>query len=190
MRWPVLLDNLHRVPTGKLPLLHSRQEKKMTDIQLRGVVLGKLYEQRSDHNYKPEPGDFIPTLMQTELIRICEQLHQHGLVDAEIIPMLSGEKIMPLCRISARGVDVVETGASPDLRIDFMPSQTIHITGSNNIVGNHNQQTVQNSVQELAKVIDSSSATPEEKAEAKGLLKKFLEHPLLSAVAGGAMGLL
>lgn len=71
-----------------------------------------------------------------------------------------------------------------------MPSQTIHITGSNNIVGNHNQQTVQNSVQELARVIDSSSATPEEKAKAKGLLKKFLEHPLLSAVAGGAMGLL
>ncbi len=162
----------------------------MTDIQLRGVVLGKLYEQRSDHNYQLEPGDFVPAIAKKELIRICEQLHQHGLVDAKIIPMLSGERIMPLCRISARGVDVVETGASPDLRIDLMSSQTINITGSHNIVGNHNQQTVQNSVQELAKVIDSSSATPEEKAEAKGLLKKFLEHPLLSTVVGSAIGLL
>lgn len=162
----------------------------MTDIQLRGVILRKLYEQRGDHNYQLDAGDFTPKITKKELIRICEQLLQHRLVDAKIIPMLSGEMLMPVCKISARGVDVVETGTSPDLTIDLMSSQQINITGSHNIIGNNNQQTVQNSVQELVSVINSSIATPEEKAEAKGLLKKFLEHPLLSSVVGGAMNLL
>lgn len=163
----------------------------MTDIQLRGLVLQHLYSKRSDHNYLPQAGDFNPPLLDNDLIRICDQLQQHELVDAKIVPMLKGHRILVACRISARGVDVVETGASPDLRIDLMTHQTISISGSSNvIVGNYNQQTIQHSVQELVKVIDSSNASPEEKAEAKGMLRKFLEHPLLASAAGAAIGLL
>lgn len=163
----------------------------MTDIQLRGIVLQHLYERRSDHNYEPKSNLFTPPIGENDLIRICDQLQQHKLVDANIIAMMGGHRAMVMCRISARGVDVVETGSSPDLRIDLMSSQTINITGSSNvIVGNHNQQTVHNSVQELIRVIESSSASSQQKEQAKGLLKQFLEHPLLASVAGAAIGLL
>lgn len=163
----------------------------MTDIQLRGKVLQHLYEKRGDHNYQPKAERFVPPLSEPDLIRICDQLQQHALVDAKIIPMIGGHRHMAMCRISARGVDVVETGISPDLRIDLMTNQTVNITGSSNvIVGNNNQQTIQHSVQELVRVIESSNATPEQKAEAKGLLRHFLEHPLLSSVAAAAIGLL
>ncbi|WP_258870045.1 hypothetical protein [Pantoea agglomerans] len=36
--------------------------------------------------------------------------------------------------------------------------------------------------------IDRAEATSEEKAEAKSLLTKFLEHPLTSSVVGGVAG--
>lgn len=166
----------------------------MSDIQLRGVVLQHLYEHRSEYHYQPKPENFYPPMQWLDLVRICDQMQQHGLVDAKIINLLSGDRVMPFCRISARGVDVVETGSSADLRIEFMSNQsnqTINITGSSNvIVGDHNQQSIQHSVQELVRVIESSGATPEKKEEAKGLLRKFLEHPLLVPVAAGAIKLL
>lgn len=72
-----------------------------------------------------------------------------------------------------------------------MTNQTVNISGSSYVtVGNNNQISIQHSVQELVKVIESSNATPEQKAEAKGLLRQFLEHPLLASIAGAAIGLL
>ncbi|WP_148279950.1 hypothetical protein [Acidovorax sp. KKS102] len=163
----------------------------MTDIQLRGLVLQHLYSKRGDHNYLPKGGDFNPPLQESDLIRICDQLLQHGLVNAKISELLRGGRLLLVCNISARGVDVVETGISPDLRIDLMTNQTVNISGSSYVtVGNNNQISIQHSVQELVKVIESSNATPEQKAEAKGLLRQFLEHPLLASIAGAAIGLL
>lgn len=63
----------------------------------------------------------------------------------------------------------------------------IHIAGSAQ-VGNHNTQNIHNVFQEVIDKIDKADATPEEKAEAKSLLTKFLEHPLTSSVVGGAIG--
>lgn len=63
----------------------------------------------------------------------------------------------------------------------------INIAGSAQ-VGNHNTQNIHNVFQEVIDKIDKSDATPEEKAEAKSLLTKFLEHPLTSSVVGGAIG--
>ena len=55
-------------------------------------------------------------------------------------------------------------------------------------VGDHNIQSVVNSFKYVLKAIDDSNASTETKAEAKGRLKAFLEHPLTSALLGGAVG--
>ena len=92
-------------------------------------------------------------------------------------------------KINAFGIDVIEGDAQPDLKVEFVQNKTINISGSSNvIVGDSNVAT--QSVRDLINAIDSSSATPEQKAEAKSLLRSFLEHPLVAAVAGGAVGLL
>ena len=164
----------------------------MKDTDLRGALLNQLYEMRRNRGYMPKESDFTMEFPFSDVVRIAQQLEEHGLVQASFVRTLGGrEPIMTECRISALGIDTVESGASPNLRINLAPQQNITITGSSNvIVGNNNQQTVTHSVQELVRVIDSSTATPEQKEEAKGLLKKFLEHPLLAATAGAAIGLL
>ena len=55
-------------------------------------------------------------------------------------------------------------------------------------VGNGNVQNIESLFYNLVEQIDKSNATEEEKKEAKGLLRSFLEHPLTSAVVGGATG--
>jgi hypothetical protein len=64
---------------------------------------------------------------------------------------------------------------------------SISLTGSQNVqIGDHNTQTNQIVVlRDLISKIEHTNATPAEKAEAKGRLKSFLEHPLVTAVAGG-----
>lgn len=54
-------------------------------------------------------------------------------------------------------------------------------------VGDHNTQNIVDSFKEVIKSIEVGPGTQEEKNEAKLRLKNFLEHPLLSAVVGGAL---
>ncbi|HDZ2482441.1 TPA: hypothetical protein RSR90_000512 [Klebsiella pneumoniae] len=69
-------------------------------------------------------------------------------------------------------------------------SQQINIHGGNVQIGDHNRQEITNSIETLNNLINSSQGTPQQKEEAKGLLRKLAEHPLLIAIAGGAIGLL
>jgi hypothetical protein len=164
----------------------------MTDIQLRGLILQKLYQNRGNYQYELSEDDFSPPISDDEILRICAQLAQHGMVDAKIVDLLGGDRLMPYCRLSARGVDVVESGSSPDLKVEFMSTPTVNISGSSNfMIGNHNTQHIQQNFHELIQAIDKSDATPEQKAEAKGLLRKTLEHPLFNSLVGaGASALL
>ncbi len=94
-------------------------------------------------------------------------------------------------RITASGVDVIEGTATPPIAISIGDSQTINISNSSNVqVGDNNSQTIYNGVQAHIKAINESSGSQAEKKEAKSLLKKLLEHPLESAIARGAIGLL
>jgi len=63
----------------------------------------------------------------------------------------------------------------------------IHVAGSAQ-VGDGNTQNIYNVFQEVIDKIDRAEATSQEKAEAKSLLAKFLEHPLTSSVVGGVAG--
>lgn len=55
-------------------------------------------------------------------------------------------------------------------------------------VGNGNVQNIHNVFNQLLQKIEDSSATNEEKEEAKSRLAKFLEHPLVGSIVGGLTG--
>ncbi|WHP32823.1 hypothetical protein QMG90_07960 [Trabulsiella odontotermitis] len=67
-------------------------------------------------------------------------------------------------------------------------SQHINIHGGNVQIGNHNRQEITNSLETIFNIISNSNGTAEQKEEAKGLLRKFAEHPLVTSLAGGAIG--
>lgn len=76
-------------------------------------------------------------------------------------------------------------GESPARR----PSQNINISGAQSVqIGNYNTQNIANSFEALVKMIDSSSASPDEKAEAKSLLSQLLQHPLVISIVGAVAG--
>lgn len=66
---------------------------------------------------------------------------------------------------------------------------TINIHHSTGIqVGDHNAISIQNALNDLGGKIEASEASPQEKAEARGLLSSFLAHPLVGSVLGGVAG--
>ncbi len=70
-------------------------------------------------------------------------------------------------------------------------SQVINVGGESNVqIGDHNTQNVRMAVQQLVSALESSGGSEREKAEAKSLLRSFLEHPLLAATVGAAGSLL
>jgi hypothetical protein len=70
-------------------------------------------------------------------------------------------------------------------------SMSHHITfnsPANVQIGNQNTQSIVQTFNSIIEKIDSSPASPEEKAQAKSLLKAFIEHPLVTSVIGGVAG--
>ena len=55
-------------------------------------------------------------------------------------------------------------------------------------VGNGNTQNIHNVFNQLLQQIEKSEASDAEKNEAKSLLAKFLEHPLVGSIVGGLAG--
>jgi hypothetical protein len=73
--------------------------------------------------------------------------------------------------------------------VEHKPVQNFHINNAQSIqIGDFNSQNVVNSFEALVKKIESSSASPVEKEEAKSLLSKFLTHPVVVSVLGAAAG--
>lgn len=67
--------------------------------------------------------------------------------------------------------------------------QTINVGNHSNVqIRDHNRMEFRENIQNLINTIEKSSASDPEKEEAKGLLKKFLEHPLVTTIAGSAAG--
>ena len=162
----------------------------MKDTELRGILLQHFYERRREQWFLPKPEDLGVSVTEQDVLQVCDQLAQHGMLEWK---GLKGHGIVKtgLGKINAFGIHVVEREATPDIKVEFVKNQTINITGSTNVVvGNNNAQTVTETARDLISIIESADATTDQKSEAKGLLRKFLEHPLLAAVAGGAIGLL
>jgi hypothetical protein len=157
----------------------------MTDTELRSRLLTHLYESRSKdfvmigNNARNDPAS-------REEIRIAEQLHDHGLIKFKIL----NRNIGGTARITAHGVDVMEGNIQSPVAIHVSKNQTINISGSSGFqVGDHNSQSIKVGIEALLQQIDASTASAEEKTEAKSFVRKLLEHPLVSAIVGGAIGL-
>ncbi len=164
----------------------------MTDAQLRGLLLQGYYDRRSIAGlWNPTPADFEVPIEPIELVRIAEQLRDQGYISGQIQRTVGGGGYS-MARITASGSDVIEGNLKPAIAIQNV-THNINVsgsTGTNIAVGNNNQQSVTHAVQELVKVIESASASQAEKDDAKGRLRQFLEHPLVVAVAAGALSLL
>jgi hypothetical protein len=81
---------------------------------------------------------------------------------------------------------VVEGNVAAPISIVLDQSRHVAVHHSSNVqIGNENVQDVTIHFEKLLSAIDKSSASDKEKEEAKSLLKKFLEHPLVSSIAGG-----
>lgn len=163
----------------------------MKDTEIRGLLLEKYYEKRRlPDEVQLTPLDFAVELTEEEIGSVSAQLGEHGLIEWLDATPLDG----PPCgfgRITAKGIDVVEGSTTPPIAVHIHDhTRAINVHGSTNVVvGDGNIQNVSSSVQALLNAIDESAGTADQKAEAKSQLKKFLEHPLVAALAGGAIGL-
>lgn len=162
----------------------------MKDTKLRGLLLQVFYNRRRENWFVPSVAEVGVPVNEQDILQVCSQLGQHRLIEWKSLASYDNVNA-GMGKITAFGIDVIEGEATPDLKIEFVQNQTVNISNSSNVVvGNDNSQTITNTVRNLISVIESSTASTEEKAEAKSLLRKFLEHPLLAAIAGGAIALL
>lgn len=162
----------------------------MKDTQLRGIILGRYYDRRREGWFLPKPEELGVEVTSQDILAVCDQLGEHNLLEWKVRKD-HGVIHAGMGKITAFGIDVVEGEAVADIKVEFVQNKTINISGSNNVVvGDNNSQSISNHVSGLLSIIDSANATSDQKDEAKGALRKFLEHPLVAAVAGGAIGLL
>lgn len=162
----------------------------MKDTELRGILLQCYYEKRREPMFTPAIEDFHEKITLEDICAVSEQLGEHGLITWKDIKRVNGISF-GFGKITAFGIDVVEGVTTPDIKVEFVQNKSINITGSSNvIVGDHNKQNISHHVTEIARAIDASQATPEQKADAKCLLKTLVEHPLITSIAGSAISLL
>lgn len=155
-----------------------------TDAETRGLILRRLYELRSKSEWVDWDNFHELGLPQQEVGRYLKQLHNLGLAEGKFLAN-DGEYADVKVRIRARGADAVE---NPEKRpSDVIIDQSISIHGSQNVqVGNYNHQTITLDIDKLNAAIDQSTATMEERGEAKGLLKRLSENKLLISVLAWA----
>ena len=158
----------------------------MTDSELRGIVLRQFYDRRLEQFVDVKLSEFNEIFSFVELQNICRQLSEKGLIGKWHPVMTGGGPSVGIGQITAEGVDVVEGNATAPISITFDHRSTVSVTSSQNVqVGNNNIQSVAGQFQILLDAIDVSSATPAEKQEAKTLVRKVLEHPVVAAIVGG-----
>lgn len=67
------------------------------------------------------------------------------------------------------------------------PVQNITINQAGNVqVGNNNTINIQNTFSEIIRKIENSGASLERKEEAKGLIKKLINHPIIADILSGS----
>jgi hypothetical protein len=161
----------------------------MTDSELRGIILQKFYEERH-HLTALQLSDVIaidPNESAMRLANICEQLDEHRLLEWQ--SMKSQVDVQGgIGRITARGVDVIEGTVSPPISIT-LHDHSISIRSSSNVqVGSSNTQNINIQIDRLIAAVDHSTASDQEKAEAKSLLRAIAENPLVQSVLGLLLG--
>lgn len=161
----------------------------MKDTELRGIVLQTFYNKRREGwLIVPNGVEFSSLDDPSDVPRICDQLNEHGLIEWAGQPNEIGITSCGSGKISAHGVDVIEGQRTSAISITLNQGTHTHNTGGVQIVNS----TIHGNVDlgKLISAIDHSQASEAEKKEAKSLLAKLLENPLVKAVGGEAMKIL
>jgi hypothetical protein len=163
----------------------------MKDYELRGIVLQKYYDKRRQDLFQWSDEDITSftkiddSIKLEDVYRICDQLAEYGLISWKPIRM-RGTTAGGMGKISAMGTDVIEGVSKSPIEIKIDQSHNISVHSSSNVqIGNANVQDLSTHIGKIISAIDGSNATEGEKREAKSLLKAFLEHPLVTSIAGG-----
>jgi hypothetical protein len=150
----------------------------MNDTEARGLVLKRLYDIRKTVP-QATPKDFADLkLDHIDLANAMEQLSEKRMLSLwkPIRNGATGQIDIFIAHIGAHGVDVQEgvVPPPPDIKI-------IHIHGSQNIIGDRNVQNVNFNLdaEKIIANINSANATNTEKEEAKSLLQKLMDNPVL-----------
>ena len=151
------------------------------DADRRAVILQRLYDNRHARSWTGFP---LPEIASPEekiiAVNICVQLQQAGLIEWKTNSRGQPEG---MARITGLGVDVIEGNAKSPIAITI--DRRVTITGSSHIqVGDSNVQDIHMNADKIVAAINSSAVTEAEKEEARSLLQRVLENPLLSRLIG------
>lgn len=119
----------------------------MKDSDLRGLILTKLYERRREGQIVLEELDFSGNIQHSEIVRICQQLVEHKLIQSQSIISINGIPTIGSARlkITAKGVDIVEENVVSPIVIKFdtaiiQNNHFLNSTISESQIGNDNNQ--------------------------------------------------
>jgi hypothetical protein len=159
----------------------------MKDSEARGIVLERFYDAR--HKIGLLGLDALSThvtIPPQVLANICAQLGEYGLIDWR--PLKAIGHVGGMGRITARGVDVIEGNTTSPITVT-LHDHSISVVGSHNVqIGNANQQTIALEIAKLADVVEGMNVSDADKKEAKGLIEKITNNPLIVAAFGSLFG--
>lgn len=163
----------------------------MTDQQHRAEILRWFYDHREDDRVQQIRFKGADKVAQA---RACAHLKQQNLIkwaplhqsEADGTIVVAGGKGC----ITAWGVNEIELPDKTALNPIVNDNQLhVHISHSNGFqVGHTNSQEIGSlSINQLAKLIEESETDQSSKDEAKTLLGRFLDHPLVGSILQGAI---
>lgn len=135
---------------------------------------------------------------QNDRIAIDERLHWSEEHLFKIINICHSRSLLRKDYGDFEHVSLTEEGQSRAISVKHGKNRSYELGASMQIatlnvhgpaqVGNGNTQNIHNVFNQLLQQIEKSSASDEEKQEAKNRLAKFLEHPLVGSIVGGLAG--
>jgi hypothetical protein len=154
----------------------------MKDSDARGLVLKALYDIRHTMYMPAIPADVpgLPDLESQTLYNIVNQLREKGLIT--FTPLMGGDEVMGRAMITGHGSDVIEGTAQSSITVTVDNSVNVQGSQGVQIGGQGNTQNVSLDVAKLINAIDSGTGTIQEKEEAKSLLRKLADNPLVKGV--------
>jgi hypothetical protein len=148
----------------------------MKTEELKGLVLQRLYDRKKSGDWIPATAlyDIAPDRQQ-EILNACEYLADEGLISWKPLHGNFGRVDFGMGKIKSKGIKTIDGDVPPPRG---MVVNHIHIANSTGIaIGDGNVMNVNTG--KIISKIDNSSATENEKNEAKSLLQKVLGNPTL-----------
>ena len=163
----------------------------ITDNDLRSLVLKKYYDRRGEGEFEWKTEDFSDMDQSVDfddqdLYRVCDQLADADLIEWH--PLEGNGRILTgYGRIKRGGVDVIEGKAASPVPMHIDQSRHFNIRdGHHNIIGDGNVQLTDITIGQIARAIDDTTATDEQKKTARSVLKRAFEHPMVNTLVGAA----